>query len=172
MKKHLLLLCVLLVSVLTLDAQTEETALRDAKIAAKATLEMDFKTVLKHTYPSIVEMMGGEEKAIPLLEQTFESMKSNGFKFEKAEVLSVSNIVEEQGQHRCYIEGENVMVMNDQRITSKSYLLGIYDSEKELWYFLEAQKLKDSALANQVLPNFKTSLNIPDDEMKTESIKY
>lgn len=40
-------------------SQTKEDALNDAKTTSKATLEMDFETVLKHTLPKVVDMMGG-----------------------------------------------------------------------------------------------------------------
>ncbi len=150
--------------------ELKEWALRDAKIASQATLKMDFDKVLDHTYPSALELMGGREKALDLIKATFSTMKENGFVFEKADVLGVSDIVFEDNQYRCYIEGFNQMVMSGMRIKSKSYLLGIYNSEEKFWYFLEAKQLKNEAMVNKVLPNFKTSLEIPDDEMTTEEI--
>jgi len=62
------------------------------------------------------------------------------------------------------------MTMSGQRISSKTYLLGIYNEDDKLWYFLEAKQLKNKALIDQVLPDFKTRLNIPDDEMTTAPI--
>jgi len=152
-------------------AQNKTDALRDAKITSEATLKMDFKTVLKHTHPNIVKLMGGEEKAITFLKSTFDSMTSQGFVFEKADVVSVSDIVQEQGEYRCIIEGYNQMTMSGMRIKSKSYLLGFYDDVKKIWYYLEAKQLKNEAMLSQVLPSFETTLNIPDDETTTEPLK-
>ena len=146
------------------------SALRDAKIAAQANLKMDFNKVLDYTYPSILELMGGKEKAVELLNSTFNTMKENGFVFEKADVLGVSDIVFENDQYRCYIQGFNQMIMSGMRIKSKSYLFGIYNSEAKFWYFMEAKQLKNEAMMKQIFPNFKTSLEIPDDEMTTEEI--
>jgi hypothetical protein len=162
-----ILLCVFTLSF----SQTKATALRDAKITSKATLDMDFKTVLKHTYPSIVDLMGGTTAAEHIIENMFKDMTSQGFVFEKAEVQGVSEIVKEQNQFRCYTHSINVMKINNQRITSTSYLLGIYDEEKQIWYFLEADKLQNKMLADKILPNFKTNLNIPKDETKMEVIE-
>jgi len=170
MKHSFLITLVLIVTSITYS-QTKETALRDAKITAKATLDMDFKTVLKHTYPPILKLMGGEAAATNFIKQTFEGMESQGFVFEKADVQEVSEIVKEYGQYRCYSHSINVMKMGNQRITSKSYLLGIYDDDKKIWYFLEAEKLKNKALTDQILPDFKTSLEIPKDEMSFEDIE-
>lgn len=151
-------------------SQTKKDALKDAKIVAKATLELDINTVLEHTFPSILDIMGGKEKAKDLIKTAFDTMKQQGFVFEKAEVVSVSDIVEEQGEYRCYVENFNQMKIGDTRIKSKSFLLGIYDKENKRWLFLEADEMKNKALLEQILPGFKTSLKIPEDEVKTEKI--
>ena len=71
-------------------SQTKEEALKDAKNTANATLKMDFETVIKHTLPAVVELMGGKDAALKLLKNTFNKMKEEGFVFEKAEILNVS----------------------------------------------------------------------------------
>ncbi len=164
----------LLGSSISFAQSTEElkaSALRDAKITSTATLKMDFETVFKHTYPSVIKLMGGKEKGLEFLETTFNTMKSQGFVFEKADVLGVSDVVFEQGKYRCYVEGYNQMTMNGMRIKSKSYLFGIYNSEDKIWYFIEAKQFKNKALLDMVLPNFETSLVIPQDDVQTEKIE-
>ncbi len=166
-------LCILLAIAVNVStfAQTKEDALRDAKITSKATLNMEFETVLKHTLPAIVELMGGKEAAISTIKNMFDGMKAQGFVFEKADVKGVSEIVKEQGQHRCIIEGFNQMKMSGQRIKSKSYLLGIYNDAGGYWWFIEAKQLKNELMLDQILPDFKTALDIPEDDIKTESIE-
>jgi len=169
MKKTLALALALVC--LNLYSQTKDDALRDAKITSKATLNMDFETVLKHTLPAIIDMMGGEEAGLSMLKSTFDGMKAQGFVFEKADIKGVSEIVEEQGQYRCIIEGFNQMTMSGQRIKSKSYLLGIYNDKENHWWFVEAKLVKNQAMIDQILPEFKTSLDIPEDDMQTEPIE-
>ncbi|APG65818.1 hypothetical protein LPB136_10780 [Tenacibaculum todarodis] len=164
-----LIIIALLVSFTTFS-QTKEDAIRDAKITSKATLSEDFNTVLKHTLPSVTKLMGGKEKALNIIEIAFKNMKGQGFIFEKADVVAVSEIVKEQGQYRCYIENLNQMKMPHMRIKSKSFLLGIYDDEGKKWWFIEAEKMKNKVVLDQILPNFETSLNIPKDEMTTEKL--
>ena len=169
----IILILFLFVSGLSLsqeEIQLKEYALRDASITSKATLNKDYETVLKHTYPSVLILMGGKESAIELIKSTFSAMESQGFIFETTEVLSVSDVVFEQDQYRCYVEGMNQMVMSGMRIKSKSYLLGIYNPAAKFWYFIEAAQLKNTALMPTVLPDFKTSLIIPEDEVTTEKI--
>lgn len=169
-KLPLLLILLLLVCNYSIS-QDKTSALRDAKITSIATLKEDFSTVLKHTYPSVLDLMGGKEKGVELLESTFEQMRQGGFVFEKADVIKVSDVVFEQEQYRCYVESFNQMRFSETRIKSKSYLLGIYDDAKKIWYFLEAKQLKNKEMLDQVLPDFKTSLVIPEDQVKQEPIK-
>ncbi len=165
------MLVLLIASSISVFSQTKEDALKDAKITSKATLAMDFETVLDHTLPKVVDLMGGKEAAVTLLKTTFDSMKTQGFVFEKADILNVSEIVEEQGQKRCVVEGFNQMKMAGQRIKSKSYLLGIYNEADGFWWFIEAKQLKNKAVLDQVIPNFETSLDIPDDDVSVEQIE-
>ena len=167
--KKLALIIVLLCANLGF-AQTKEDALTDAKITSEATLKEDYKTVFKYTLPSVIKLMGGEEAGLKILEDTFSQMKTQGFVFEKAEVIAVSDIVFEQDQHRCVVEGFNQMVMSNMRIKSKSYLLGIYNEDAKHWYFIEAKQIKNKALLDMILPNFETSLTIPEDDMTSEPI--
>ncbi|MBC2843888.1 hypothetical protein [Winogradskyella flava] len=167
--KRTLLLLTILIGV-SAYSQTKEDAFSDAEITAKATLEMEFETVIKHTLPAVVDLMGGKDAAINMIKGMFDSMKTQGFVFEKADVVSVSDVVEEQGQYRCVVENFNQMKMADQRIKSKSYLLGIYNDTDNYWWFIEAKQLKNQMMIDQVLPDFETSLDIPEDDMQTEAI--
>lgn len=166
-----LLLFVLIATSINLFSQTKTDALRDAKITSKATLNMDFETVLKHTLPSVLELMGGKDAATQVIKSTFDGMKTQGFVFEKAEINQVSEIVKEQGQFRCVVEGFNQMKMSGQRVSSKSYLLGIYNEADKYWWFIEAKELNNEALVNEVLPNFETQLNFPEADVTVEAIE-
>jgi len=175
MNKFLITTLLLVFSSSFFFAQTNEVlkerALRDAKIASKATLEGDYKTVLKHTYPTVVEMMGGTAKATEIIKSMFAEMGEQGFVFEKADVQFVSDVVFEQNEYRCYTQSMNVMKMNNMRINSKSYLFGFYDAEKEYWYFVEAAKMKNTELMDQLFPDFQTNMLVPEAEMDMEEIK-
>ncbi len=171
MTKLFSLIVIVFFITIQLSSQTKAEALRDAKIAANATINSDFKTVIHYTLPSIVKQMGGKEKAIKTIKGLFKSMKEGqNFNFEKSEVIRVSNIVNEQDQYRCFVQTNNQMVISDMRIKSKSYLLGIFDSKDKKWWFLEADKLKNKLMLNAVLPNFKTSLEIPENDVKLEEL--
>jgi hypothetical protein len=147
------------------------SALRDAQAACDATIKEDFKTLLTYTHPNILVAAGGADVMEEYLKTTFSQMKTNGFAYEIAETKSVSNVVKEQGEYRCYVENYNVMKMNDKRITSTSYMLGFYNETTKKWTFVEAKEMKATGTIIAYFPDFKTSLNIPENTMEVKDIK-
>ncbi len=131
---------------------------------------MDFETVLKYTHPTIIENSGGKEVLLETITKAFKGLEAQGFVFEKAEVVDVSNIIKENREYHCLVQNSNQMKVTGTRIKSKSYLFGFYDAKKQQWYFLEAEQLKNKALIDKFFTEFKTSINIPEDETITESI--
>lgn len=105
-----------------------------------------------------------------MITSTMGKMKKEGFVFKSADILEVSEIINEQNQYRCYVKNRNVMVFNKTKIVSISYLLAIYNTEKRIWNFIEAKQLSNPMISS-VLPDFKTSLEIPQGVVNTEKIK-
>ncbi|OIQ31077.1 MAG: hypothetical protein BM564_02360 [Bacteroidetes bacterium MedPE-SWsnd-G2] len=153
------------------DKANKETALEEAKLVAAATIMKDYGTVMDYTIPAVVELMGGRASAIELISSAMAGMETQGLVFEKAEILEVLEVKTEQDQLRCVIKGRNQMKMDNERIISESYLLGIFDETVNHWYFIEARQLKNTDLIQQVIPGFETTLNIPEDVQTTEIIK-
>ncbi|EDP96828.1 hypothetical protein U8527_00785 [Kordia algicida OT-1] len=149
----------------------KKEAMRDAQAACNATLKEDFKTLLTFTHPNILKAAGGAEIMEEYLKSTFNQMKADGFAYEVAETKAVSDVVKEQNEYRCYVENYNVMRMKDKRITSTSYMLGMYDEKAKKWTFVEAKEMKSSGSIIAYFPDFKTSLEIPENTMKMEDIK-
>jgi hypothetical protein len=166
-----LLLCIT-TQVFSQDLKTlKENAKRDAQAACDATIKSDFKTLLTYTHPNVLNAAGGSEVMESYLKSTFDQMIANGFVYEIAETKSVSDIVNEQGEYRCYVQNYNVMKMNDKRITSTSYMLGFYNEKLKKWTFVEAKEMKDNGTVIQYFPDFKTSLEIPENTINIEDIK-
>ena len=174
-RKILAILLTLFVCVGSIYSQNDEDlkklALENAKDISKATLAMDLETVLKYTLPSVLDLMGGKEAALDMLTTQFDKMTADGFVFEKAEVKGIIDFKKEYDQYRCVVEGYNEMRMPEMKITSKNFMLGVYDEEVKHWYFVEAKQLKNPAMRDMVLPDFKTEMELPDDEMTTEIIE-
>lgn len=159
----------------TTTAQTEQElrdlAIENAKTVSKATLDMDFETVLTYTHPNVVELMGGKDNAVTLLKTQFDKMIAEGFVFEIAEVKKLTDFAKEKDTYHCLIELYNQMKMGSSRIKAKSYVFGIYDDSVKHWFFVEANQLKNPSLRDMAFKDFSTSLTLPDDETTTEPIE-
>ncbi|MFK7749143.1 MAG: hypothetical protein AB8B65_12180 [Kordia sp.] len=173
MKKITLLLFVFCAThVFSQDMKTlKSSAKKDAQAACDATIKEDFKTLLTYTHPNILNAAGGADVMEEYLKTTFSQMKAGGFAYEIAETKSVSNIVKEQGEYRCYVENYNVMKMSGKRIISTSYMLGFYNETAKKWTFVEAKEMKDTGSIIAYFPDFKTSLKIPENTMEMTEIK-
>ncbi len=149
----------------------KELALRNAKTTSEATISEDYKTVLKHTHPYLINLMGGNENASEIIKASFKELRSKGIVYEKAEILSVSDVVFEQDEYRCLVKGYNQMKLPNLRVKATSYLMGFYNAKDSIWYFIEADKMNNKELADTLFPGFKTKLEIPKDVVETEEIK-
>lgn len=166
-----LLICASTLAFTQSNSELKEMALRDAQAACDATLKKDFKQLLKYTHPNLLNAAGGAEVMESFLVSTFETMEKDGFKYLKAETKSVSDIVFEQKEFRCFIENYNEMAMNDKKVITTSYMIGTYDSKQKQWYFIEAKEMKDSGAIKSYFPDFKTNLNVPENTMKMVDLK-
>ena len=166
-KKFIIVLVGLVITSTSLSQTVDELkalALAQAKITADATVNQDFNTVLDYTLPSVLDLMGGKEAAVKGVEQAMAEMKQQGIVILTSEIVKMVGFAFEEGEYRCVIETHIVVQTGpDSGIDSQSYIFGIYNEAAGKWYFIEGGEFKTPALIQQVLPNFKTELVIPDD---------
>ena len=171
MIKYFLGLLLIVSAVSGVNAQTEQElkdlAMAQAKITSDATVAGDFSTVLDYTLPTVLDMMGGKEAAVKTVNEAMAGMKNQGMAITKSEVKEMIGFAQEDGQYRCVIKNYVVLDAPSYAVNSTSYIFGVYDSDASQWYFVEGAQLKNDALAQMVIPGFKTSLTIPDDIRET-----
>ncbi|MEP2936544.1 MAG: hypothetical protein ABJM06_10930 [Gilvibacter sp.] len=172
MIKYVLSLLLCVTATTGINAQTEQElkdlAMAQAKITSDATVAGDFSTVLDYTLPTVLDMMGGKDGALETVTTAMDGMKQQGFEITKSEVVEMVGFAEEEGEYRCVIQNNVVLNHPDYTINSTSYIFGVYNPEASQWYFIEGSQLKNEALAQMVIPGFKTALEIPDDVRETQ----
>lgn len=151
-------------------SQTKEEALRDGKLMAEAILIDDYETVFKYTNKNVLALMGDLQAVIQQTKAQMSKKKAEGFKYEKSEVVEVSEVVFEQNQYRCYAKQELIVVENNKRKFSENYVLGIYDEERKVWTWIDAGFTKNPALMQNIYKGFSTDLKIPANTTKTEKL--
>ncbi|MFT7587921.1 MAG: hypothetical protein ACI959_000126 [Limisphaerales bacterium] len=139
-----------------------EAVLQAAQKNAEATKNLDPEGVMVFTHPAVITGMGGKENFKKMLTDALNSMKSNGFIIEAMEVGKPYSFVWEQDELRCLVPITGIFNIGEAKVKSSSHLLGFSMDKGQTWYFLEADKLKSGQIV-QMMPEFSTSIQIPDD---------
>jgi len=164
MKNYLLLLLLISGSVFCQNLDTlKKSALRDAKSVSQASMKKDVNKLLEYTHPKILKKYGQIQLRNDI-DQVFKTMTAQKIKIVNSQVNEILEIKKEKKEYRCLVKNTIKMDFNGRFITLKSSLFGFYNKKKDKWYFIEANKLLDDDETKRIFRNFKTDIEIPQDE--------
>jgi len=141
----------------------KKQALRDAKVYAKASKNQDINTLIDYTHPKIFKKYGREQLENDF-DQEFRTMTAQKIKVVSSKIEEITEIRKEKKQYHCLAQNTIKMDFNGRRVIFKSSLFGFYDKKKQSWYFIESNKLFDDPKLTSIFRNFKTNIEIPQDE--------
>ncbi|WP_103865106.1 hypothetical protein [Aquimarina sp. I32.4] len=151
----------------TIFSQNLETlkkfAIRDAKATSQASINRNLNTILKYTHPEISKAYG-EKQLKDTMDEIFRTMDAQKIKIISSEINEITEIKKEKKEYRCLVKNTVKMDFNGRSVTLKSSLFGFYNKKKSQWYFVESNKLIDDPQTKELFPNFKTDIEIPQDE--------
>lgn len=159
MTKYLLVVLTLLTT-LAFGQVDSKRIKEQAEITARALLQEDFESLIKHTYPEIVKMLGGEEKMISLIRKGKIEMGQQGISFEKVTIGNPSRTVNAGDEIHCLIPQTILMKVPKGKVKSETYLLAVSKDNGNHWYFIDTANLTMDNIKN-VLPNYNTQLQLP-----------
>jgi len=138
-----------------------------AKQTADAMLNKDYETVIRFTHPSVVEAMGGFQKALAFIKTTMSELESKGGAYEAFRVGRPSAIVREGQENVAIVPTEMEVRIGNKRVRVNSYLVAVTRNRGKNWYFLDGAEMPKGKLA-QMYPNLAARVEIP--EHKTQVI--
>jgi hypothetical protein len=160
----LLLLCAAVVPSATLAAPVPagaaDAAQREATRMYQAFIARDLKTFAGFTYPRIVEMAGGRDKMITLVEKGLTHMKDTGLAFKNVVVARPTQIVFDGKETQAILPMKVVMSAPTGEIHTESHLLGVSSDGGKSWTFIDGAKLTNES-ARKILPSFNPELSLP-----------
>lgn len=159
MRRYLTLILTLF-TFLTFGQVDSKVIKEQAELTAKALLQDDYETLIKFTYPKVVEMVGGQAKMISLIKKGKAEMGQQGISFEKVTIGSPSKTVNAGNEIHCLIPQTITMKVPNGKMKSETYLLAISKDNGNHWYFIDTVSLTLENIKN-VLPNFNTDLKLP-----------
>jgi hypothetical protein len=144
------------------DLSKEQVAVKKlAQDTMDATVKGDFAKVIDQTIDSIVQKMGGRDKAIQISKDTVKAMKAQGFTITKLGVGQPGEFVMEGTNTFTVIPTTVELQSTDAKIKSKGYLLGLSTDGGKSWKFADGAGLKDEAIRREVLPRLPAKLKFP-----------
>jgi hypothetical protein len=159
MKKRLTLLMVLF-SMQAFAQVDREIILRQAETCANALIEEDYETVVKFTYPKVIELAGGSDKLIAIIKNGKEEMRKQGIKFDEVSFGQPSEVVKAGNELHVLVPQTVVMRLANGRLKNDTHLLGISQDGGANWFFIDTANLTMETIKD-VLPHYNSKLVPP-----------
>jgi Caspase domain len=142
------------------DSRTELVK-RKAEELTFATVAGNFAVVIDMTYPKILELMGGREKAISLVETQMKAMKEQGATILDFK-LGVPSEFKTGGSDLFTVIPTTVIVkIPAGKLTGKSFLVGISSDQGKTWSFADGAQMTEESIKT-LFTKFPPSLKLPD----------
>ena len=156
--RHILTITLLAFSLFT-DAQNTQKAIKEkATEVASASVNSEWETVTKYTYPKIIELMGGKEQMISVM---VNAMEEQQVKIISAEIGEPGKIYSSGEDNLfCLVPETIVIEIPNGKIKTDSYLLAVSENSGSRWYFIDTAQLNMDNV-QEMLPNYNMELVIP-----------
>src|SRR5690349_10884178 len=82
MRIHFTLTLIMFISCSAFGQVDSKKIKEQAELTAKALLQDDYETLLRYTYPKLIEMVGGPDRMISLIKKGKTEMAQQGISFE------------------------------------------------------------------------------------------
>ncbi len=181
MKKIITVLVALLICSVTYAQQSQyEAAIRKQFNASEATANkdtenLDTEMIIKHTYPPLIELMGGKDMYIQLI-QSASAMEDEEYEDEyeeeeegpwtlkesKIELGEIGKIYQSGEELQALVEINEIDVYGDRDEILTRYQLAISRDGGNFWYFLDGTLDWD-----QVVPNLHEAIIKPEEKEET-----
>ena len=133
-----------------------------ARALGKAFLDADWAKVADATHPRVIELAGGRDKMIEVVETGMKQIKAQGFSFTAYKVGTAQAPV--AGGKTTYVVVPTSLEIAGpgSRIVTDSYLLGVSGDGGKTWAFADGAGLSDPAKRKAVFPDLPEGLKLPD----------
>lgn len=167
MRVYLLLFCLLFVcscksqnNSLYVDSTAKRNLQNQLTQMTQAFVSNDYETLLKFTYPAIIEKAGGLEKSLEQIKEDIEGLRTQGITFDSISIGQPTVFVEAGEEIHTLIPQTLFINVPRGTLMSESYLIAVTQDKGETWYFIDTAEI-DSNNVKKTLPNYNLELRIP-----------
>jgi hypothetical protein len=134
-----------------------------------ALLAGNYGTVLDLTYPAIVEIMGGREEALGVIEKQMSTIREKGISLTSFKVGDPSEIKAGGSELFAAIPTTLEMKAPQTKIVANSYLVAVSSNQGKSWFYADGSNLTPE-LMNTIFPKFPKELKLPEKSNVVEKI--
>jgi hypothetical protein len=133
---------------------------QQAELTANALLNDDYETIIRFTYPKVIELVGGRDKMISLIKNGKIEMGKEGISFDKVTIGEPSKTVIAGDEIHCFVPQTVYMKVPNGKLKSATHLLAVSRDNGTNWFFIDAVSLNKDNI-KIVLPNYNFDLILP-----------
>ena len=123
---------------------------KQAKEMGDAFIKGDYRSFVKFTHPTLIQLMGGENKMIATLIKTINQTKSQGVSFLSIAFDSPTKIVKTKNELQCTIAQHLTAQVPNGKTTNSSTLIAVSIDNGKKWYFVDTTN-KDGSVSKLVM---------------------
>ncbi|MBI1764630.1 MAG: hypothetical protein HYR56_24670 [Acidobacteria bacterium] len=131
-----------------------------AQECVTSTIDGNFNRLVDLTYPKAVELMGGREKMIALMEKESKSAKEDGFAPLPTTVSAPTEVIKIGAQRFVIVTYQLKMKVPGGRLKRDSFLIGVIDKPGVTWTFVDGTTM-DEAILKRLFPAAANKLPLP-----------
>jgi hypothetical protein len=160
-----MVLVVLATACLTLPAGEPFKPAAVKKLATEmvdATVRGDFAKVIDRTYPGLVQLLGGRNDAIAVIEKGMKQLKDKGIAIKEVKVGDPGEFISEGKDTYVVVPTVTEMSLPNGAIRMKSYLLGISPDAGKTWTFVDGAGMHRKEYRDKLFPKLPEKLKLPE----------
>lgn len=168
MKRNILILFTLINVCFSINAQKKDlklVMLEQANTMGNLFIAKDYAAFAKYSHPTMIEMMGGEEKMLEYIKANFEQLEKEGVTFQKITFGEPSKILtvkyEDKEELQATMPQMIEMKIPGGIFTANATLICLSRDKGRNWYFIDTSG-NDLTSMRKLIPSLSKELVIPD----------
>jgi hypothetical protein len=172
MYRHFAVVLALLVSAAVadagVDAKTQQLVKKKVEDINEALVKGNYATIVDLTHESLIKKLGGREKAIAEITKAMDDIKAKGATFRVVQVDLPKDFATVGDKMFVVVPFSLEIKLMGQKITTKSYLVGVSTDKGKTWTFIGADA--GEAEIREHFPDLPASLKLPKVDVQFEKI--
>jgi hypothetical protein len=161
MLKNLLSSIILTLSIIySGSAQIEASVIEAAHAYARAQINSDVESILKFTYPGLIDQVGGYEAMKNTWSKIHQNQVNKGIKLQDFKVREPVLHTRSNGEIHALVPVVTTSKVPGGKLTAESYIIAVSETGNDHWFFIETTSI-DEGNVSKVLENWDGSLILP-----------